>query len=296
MLKLAGGAYLLFLGIRTFRQRGSLAVAMSAPAAQPSDGRSFAEGLTVGVSNPKTLIFLAAILPQFVSRSSGHLATRLDDMDPDGRCEALIALARLGDPRARERVDRLLATDDLLSYALELGAAAALADARWHPRIEQLRDRWKGDDDFGYWKPRLDLAIARCDPDEHRLAREVERLLSAALATRIASTDLHATMTGAYPLTRLVIADGNLIVKLDEPIWSPVNWPQIYMSTAASTAGSRPSARRNRVDERHATTVSLRRQHNQHRQPRRTAGPGPSVEKRRLAHRSGGGNVTAKPR
>jgi threonine/homoserine/homoserine lactone efflux protein len=70
-LKLAGGAYLIYLGVRTFRERKSLAAAISAPAAPRSDRRAFLEGATVGVTNPKTVVFLAAILPQFVSRSAG---------------------------------------------------------------------------------------------------------------------------------------------------------------------------------------------------------------------------------
>src|SRR6516164_415916 len=63
-LKLAGGAYLIYLGVRTFRERKSLAASISAPAAPRSDRRAFLEGATVGVTNPKTVVFLAAILPQ----------------------------------------------------------------------------------------------------------------------------------------------------------------------------------------------------------------------------------------
>lgn len=77
-LKLLGGAYLIYLGIRTFRQRHSLAAAMAAPlAASRSDRRSFLEGFTVGATNPKTVVFLAAILPQFISRSSGHIGGQI---------------------------------------------------------------------------------------------------------------------------------------------------------------------------------------------------------------------------
>jgi threonine/homoserine/homoserine lactone efflux protein len=76
-LKLAGGAYLIYLGVRTFRERRSLAAAISAPAPPRSDRRAFLEGATVGVTNPKTVVFLAAILPQFVSRSAGDVPVQI---------------------------------------------------------------------------------------------------------------------------------------------------------------------------------------------------------------------------
>jgi threonine/homoserine/homoserine lactone efflux protein len=40
---------------------------------RPSVVRTVGQGLLVGVSNPKTVIFLAAILPEFVSRSAGDI-------------------------------------------------------------------------------------------------------------------------------------------------------------------------------------------------------------------------------
>jgi threonine/homoserine/homoserine lactone efflux protein len=76
-LKLAGGAYLIYLGVRTFRERKSLAAAIATPVAPRSDRRAFLEGATVGVTNPKTVVFLAAILPQFVNRTAGHVPLQI---------------------------------------------------------------------------------------------------------------------------------------------------------------------------------------------------------------------------
>jgi threonine/homoserine/homoserine lactone efflux protein len=75
-LKLVGGAYLVVLGIRTFRHRKSLAEAL---AAQQSarDRRSFTQGFVVGATNPKTIVFLAAILPQFVSHTAADVASQV---------------------------------------------------------------------------------------------------------------------------------------------------------------------------------------------------------------------------
>lgn len=77
VLKLLGGGYLIYLGIRTFRQRQSLAQALSFPGRSRSDRVSFAQGFTVGATNPKTVVFLAAILPQFVTRDSGDVAGQI---------------------------------------------------------------------------------------------------------------------------------------------------------------------------------------------------------------------------
>jgi threonine/homoserine/homoserine lactone efflux protein len=77
VLKILGGAYLIYLGVRTFRERGSLAAALAQPAAPRTDRRAFLEGWTVGVSNPKTVVFLAAILPQFVDRAAGNVPVQI---------------------------------------------------------------------------------------------------------------------------------------------------------------------------------------------------------------------------
>ena len=76
-LKVVGGAYLVYLGVRTFRERRSLAAALAAPTSMQSDRRSFIQGVTVGVTNPKTVVFLAAILPQFVSRAGGDVPAQI---------------------------------------------------------------------------------------------------------------------------------------------------------------------------------------------------------------------------
>jgi threonine/homoserine/homoserine lactone efflux protein len=76
-VKLAGAAYLVWLGIQAIRHRASLATAM-AVAASPSGGwRALRDGVVVGVTNPKTYILFGAILPQFVNRSSGHIPAQM---------------------------------------------------------------------------------------------------------------------------------------------------------------------------------------------------------------------------
>ncbi|MBV9048843.1 MAG: LysE family translocator [Solirubrobacterales bacterium] len=76
-LKLLGGCYLIYLGFRAFRQRKSLAQVHSLPGQPGSGVVSFAQGFTVGATNPKTVVFLAAVLPQFVSRHDANVPTQI---------------------------------------------------------------------------------------------------------------------------------------------------------------------------------------------------------------------------
>lgn len=71
--KWIGAAYLVYLGIRTWRAPAAIGLddAPAMDAAEPTgdDGRwrrRFTEGFFVAVSNPKALIFFAAFLPQFM--------------------------------------------------------------------------------------------------------------------------------------------------------------------------------------------------------------------------------------
>ena len=77
-VKVLGGCYLLYLGAKTFHDRRSLASAITDGYGEaPSDRRAFLEGMTVGVTNPKTIVFLVAVLPQFTSRTEGHVPLQI---------------------------------------------------------------------------------------------------------------------------------------------------------------------------------------------------------------------------
>ncbi|MFI8946172.1 LysE family translocator [Streptomyces sp. NPDC053750] len=78
VLKLAGAAYLVHLGVRAWRERGSLRTAFAGDAQAHAEGRrTFWEGFAVGVTNPKTIVFFAAVLPQFVDRDQGGVAAQM---------------------------------------------------------------------------------------------------------------------------------------------------------------------------------------------------------------------------
>lgn len=76
-LKLAGAAYLVYLGVHAVRQRRSLQDAFHSGAPERSHGRTLWEGFAVGVANPKTMVFFAAVLPQFVDRGQGHVTVQM---------------------------------------------------------------------------------------------------------------------------------------------------------------------------------------------------------------------------
>ena len=76
-IKLVGAAYLIWLGVRTFQRRRSLALALGAPVPPKSDSRILREGFVVGVTNPKAAVFFAAILPQFTDASLGHVPLQM---------------------------------------------------------------------------------------------------------------------------------------------------------------------------------------------------------------------------
>lgn len=80
-VKLAGAAYLVFLGVQAFRHRKEMraqSVGATAPGeAARSDVRTVLDGALVGVTNPKGIVFFAAVLPQFVDHSAGHLPAQM---------------------------------------------------------------------------------------------------------------------------------------------------------------------------------------------------------------------------
>jgi threonine/homoserine/homoserine lactone efflux protein len=77
VVKLAGAAYLAWLGIQAIRHRKSLADALSAPHAPRGPWRALRDGAVVGVTNPKAYILFGAILPQFVNRAAGQVPAQM---------------------------------------------------------------------------------------------------------------------------------------------------------------------------------------------------------------------------
>lgn len=71
VLKLAGAAYLVYLGLKLLLQRAGPYVAQ--PGQRRVSGASlFAQGVLSNVTNPKVAVFFLAFLPQFVSAGDPH--------------------------------------------------------------------------------------------------------------------------------------------------------------------------------------------------------------------------------
>jgi threonine/homoserine/homoserine lactone efflux protein len=72
-VRLAGAAYLIWLGVKLIR---SPVVGLDADAAPPPPPRGgfFLQGVVVLLSNPKVLVFLGAVIPQFMDMSRDHVS------------------------------------------------------------------------------------------------------------------------------------------------------------------------------------------------------------------------------
>jgi threonine/homoserine/homoserine lactone efflux protein len=74
IVKWAGVAYLVYMGIRAFT--GKEETESEAPPPQPL-GKVFLEGLVVNVLNPKVTLFFLSLLPQFVKPAAGSPALQI---------------------------------------------------------------------------------------------------------------------------------------------------------------------------------------------------------------------------
>jgi threonine/homoserine/homoserine lactone efflux protein len=110
VLKVAGAAYLVWLGIDAIRHRSDAVRAVDV-ATPPPTASPWRDGFVVGITNPKTVVFLAALLPQYVEPAGGLVAAQmialgavfcLIAMVSDGAWAVLAARARpwlASDPR-----------------------------------------------------------------------------------------------------------------------------------------------------------------------------------------------------
>jgi len=71
VLKFAGALYLIWLGVKTFREARDLA---QQPVVTAGTQQVFREGVLVEALNPKTAAFFLAFIPQFVDPAGGYVA------------------------------------------------------------------------------------------------------------------------------------------------------------------------------------------------------------------------------
>ncbi len=134
VVRYAGAAYLIALGIRALRRRGA------DPAASPEFAplrRIFGQAMVVNVLNPKTALFIVAFLPQFVDPARGSATAQVLVL---GGVFIVLGLASdslyaLGAARAAARLRAWRRFADVQRYAsgavfIGLGLAAAFTGSR----------------------------------------------------------------------------------------------------------------------------------------------------------------------
>jgi threonine/homoserine/homoserine lactone efflux protein len=70
-VKYVGAAYLVFLGVRRLLTRGGDVVAEEA--VPRTRRRAYGQGIVVNLTNPKTIVFVFAFIPQFVDPGARHV-------------------------------------------------------------------------------------------------------------------------------------------------------------------------------------------------------------------------------
>ena len=76
VIRWAGAAYLVFMGVRTLMDRSDPHTLAVEPAV-PSAWRSWRQGFLVGIGNPKVALFFLAFFPQFLHPEAGPVATQV---------------------------------------------------------------------------------------------------------------------------------------------------------------------------------------------------------------------------
>jgi len=137
IIKLAGAAYLIFLGVQAVRHRRSLAAFLDGPAREASTSRMMRDGFIVGLTNPKAIVFFAAVLPQFINRTAGHVPVQLLVLGglfvaialvSDSMWAVLAGTARSWFARSPRRLALLGGTSGLVMIGI--GASLALAGGK----------------------------------------------------------------------------------------------------------------------------------------------------------------------
>ena len=93
IVKYLGAAYLFYLGVQAIRSARTATQRGEAPLAGASRRRIFLDGFVVALLNPKTAVFFAAFLPQFIHSTSAPLNSPLQQTIALGIVFVLIAAA-----------------------------------------------------------------------------------------------------------------------------------------------------------------------------------------------------------
>jgi threonine/homoserine/homoserine lactone efflux protein len=133
-VKLVGAAYLVWLGVQAIRHRSDARLTKQPAARSPERARAaLTTGFVVGVTNPKTLLFFVAFLPQFTAASAPAapqivvlgLVFALMSLVSDSTWTTLAGKARAWLARRPQRLDALGAAGGVMMIGLGTTLLAA---------------------------------------------------------------------------------------------------------------------------------------------------------------------------
>lgn len=134
VVKLVGAAYLIYLGAQAIRNRKSLVTALDTAAPAVGSQRVFRQGFVVGMTNPKTALFFAAVLPQFADPAVGSVPLQmavfgaifvLIALVSDSVWAVLASTARNWFARSPKRLEAVGATGGWMIVGLGAGVAVS---------------------------------------------------------------------------------------------------------------------------------------------------------------------------
>lgn len=139
VIKLVGAGYVIYLGVQAIRHRSDARLALERAAddlpVRSSALSSVRTGVIVGATNPKTIVFFVAFLPQFTNESAGSPGAALAVLGLVFGAMAIVSdsVWALAASKARDwfarrphRLDRLGATGGMMMVGL--GTTMAVAE------------------------------------------------------------------------------------------------------------------------------------------------------------------------
>lgn len=95
-LRIAGGAYLVWLGIQALRNARPLGAPRAGASPDETALRLFAKGLVANAINPKVILFFLAFLPQFVDGARGGVALQIAQLGVLFTAETVVIFGAIG--------------------------------------------------------------------------------------------------------------------------------------------------------------------------------------------------------
>lgn len=136
IIKLLGAGYLVYLGVQAIRHRNDAHLEADGEPAHRTlrTGVMLRQGFIVGITNPKTIVFFVAVLPQFVNFPAGNIPLQmmllgLIAVTIGFACDAVWALlagtARTWFARSPRRLAGIRASGGALMVGLGVGLAVS---------------------------------------------------------------------------------------------------------------------------------------------------------------------------